>query len=80
MTSRYSEHYREIADRMNSAETDFVACLMQFGECSQSDAEKVMALYFKHKLVKRDTWNAKISVKHGGYLEHDAIRRAIEMA
>lgn len=70
------DHTADIARRMEKAETDFCALLVQFGEITDDQARAVFAYYRKHKLIERDLWMAQWKVKHGGYFDRDVIRRA----
>ena len=70
---------KNLAARMVAAENNFVEVLMNFGEISKSDAEKVLAVYRKLKLVKMDAVNGVMSVKHGAYLDKATIANALAM-
>lgn len=73
-------HLRDIAARSVAAEESFVATLMHLGGITKAEAWKVFELYKKMKLVKRDIVNARYNVKHGGFLDREVIRRALEQA
>lgn len=71
---------RDIAQRIVNAENNFVQTLIEQGDISRSQAEKVMSFYLKNKLAKMDAVIGRISVKHGAYLDKDVIRRAAGMS
>ena len=71
--------FKNIAIRVVNAENNFVETLMNFGEISKEQAEKVLAVYRKLKLVKLDAVAGVISVKHGAYLEKSTIANALAM-
>lgn len=70
---------KNVASRMVAAENNFVEVLMNFGEISKADAEKVLAVYRKLKLVKMDAVMGVMSVKHGAYLDKATIANALAM-
>ena len=70
---------KNVASRMVAAENNFVEVLMNFGEISKSDAEKVLAVYRNLKLVKMDAVIGVMSVKHGAYLDKATIANALAM-
>lgn len=69
---------RATAFRMVHAEKTFLKTLMTLGGISESDAEKVLAVYRKNKIVKMDSVNGVMSVKHGAFLDRDVILRALK--
>ena len=71
---------KNVACRMVAAENNFVEVLMNFGEISKADAEKVLVVYRKLKLVKMDAVNGVMSVKHGAYLDKATIANAMSYA
>jgi hypothetical protein len=71
---------RGVAQRLASAEENFIATLMERGSITRPEAERVLALYRKMKLVRRDAVSGVINVKHGGFLDRDVIQRALHKA
>lgn len=69
--------FKNMATRTVSAENNFIEVLMKFGEITKAQAEKVLALYRKLKIVKMDAVNGVLSVKHGGYLDKSVIANAL---
>ena len=69
---------RGIATRMEQAVANFIEVLMKQGGISKVEAEKVYQTYRKMKIVKMDAVNGRIDVKHGGFLDRDVIRRALQ--
>lgn len=70
---------KNMAARMVAAENNFAEVLMKFGEISKADAEKVMAVYRKLKLVKMDAVMGVLTVKHGAYLDKQTIANALTL-
>jgi hypothetical protein len=71
--------FKNVATRLVNAENNFIEVLMTLGEISKAEAEKVLAVYRKHKLVKMDAVMGVLSVKHGAYLEKEVIGNALLM-
>jgi hypothetical protein len=71
-----TQHFKEIAQRLVNAESDFVSILMDRGAVDAAAANKVFGLYVKHKLVKLDAFHGVYSVKHGGLLDRKTIQGA----
>ncbi len=69
---------RDIAQRMVNAENGFIAVLMKSATISQAQAEKVMQVYRKAKVLKMDAVGGHMTVKHGAFLDRDVILRALE--
>lgn len=67
---------RGMAERMDQADDNFIATLMEHGKISRVQAEKVFRRYKKERIVKRDLTNARWTVTHGGFLDQDVIQRA----
>ena len=65
-----------MASRMVTAENNFVEVLMNLGQISRPDAEKVFRVYRNLKVVKL---GAVIHVKHGAYLDKATIAKALAM-
>lgn len=69
---------RDIAQRIVNAETSFIECLMVAGQITKDQAEKVLQVYRKAKVVKMDPVVGQMTVKHGAFLDRDVIIRAME--
>lgn len=67
---------RAIAQRIDNALECFTETLMNLGGIERAAAERAMAYCRKHKLVKLDAVGGRMTVKHGAYLDREAIRRA----
>ncbi len=65
---------KNVAIRINNAETQFIGLLMELGGISKEQAESVFDLYRSHKVLKLDAVGGRYSVKHGGLLDRDCIR------
>lgn len=70
---------KSVAERLVQAEDRFLEALMNLGKISRTDAEKVMDVYWKHKAIKRNGPD-NIKVVHGGFLDKEVIRRALDEA
>ena len=69
--------FRNMAARIEHAETSFIATLMTMGDIDKGEAERVSSYYRKHKPVVRDAVNGTVNVKNGAFLDRDIIRRAV---
>jgi hypothetical protein len=68
-----------MAARIVSAENNFIEVLMNLGGISKADAEKVLSVYRKLKLVKINAVSGVLSVKHGAYLDREVIQNALTL-
>ncbi len=68
-----SNLFSPINQRFVDAENSFLEVLQTQGGISRNGAEKVLAAWKKHKLVKVDSFDGRISVKHGGLLDRENI-------
>jgi len=66
--------------RIETAHTNFEDYLMEQANISRDDAKAVTAFYLKKKLAKVDAGIGRINVKHGGFLDPEVIRKALEEA
>lgn len=66
-----------IVQRMVNAERSFINTLIEFGEISREEAARVLSVYIRLKVVKRDLVNSTYIVKHGAFLEKDVIKNAL---
>jgi hypothetical protein len=70
------EGLKNMATRIVQAETNFLDTLVELGGVDRASAERALAYFRKHRLVKTDAVNGRITVKHGDFLDPEAIRRA----
>lgn len=71
--------YRDIATRIVNAETDFAETIATLGNVDMTVARKITTLYLKKKLAKLDPVIGRVNVKHGAYLDPQAIANAAKM-
>lgn len=71
---------KDMAQRIVNAENNFAGMVAGIAGITIPEAEKVTAFYLKKKLAKLDPVGGRITVKHGGCLDADAIGRALVMA
>lgn len=76
IAKEYEPALRGVAARMVSAEEGFIETLMGLGGISHNEAAHAMTVMFHLKVAKRDGVD-HIGVKHGAFLEPDAIRNAV---
>jgi hypothetical protein len=69
--------FQAIAQRTVNAENNFIENVISISGCTKIEAEKVLSVYRKFKIVKMDAVVGVISVKHGAFLDADAIKNAI---
>lgn len=72
-----TEHCQQIAQRQVLAYERFAATICDIGGCDRSTGIKVAELYAKLKMVKIDSYNGELKVKHGAYLDASTITNAI---
>ena len=66
-----------MATRLVNAERRFLAYATETAGCTDAQAERILAYYLKHKLVKLDAVDGQFHVKHGVLLDADVMRNAI---
>ena len=71
---------KHTAIRINNAQAAFVEIIMRCGGCTETEAQRVSDFYMRERLAKLDAVVGTINVKHGAYLDHDVIQRAILLA
>jgi hypothetical protein len=71
---------RELGERLAACEINFAASIAEKIGGTKEDGFKVLRVYIKQKLVKRDLTNRTFNVKHGGFWDAKVIRRAIAYA
>lgn len=67
---------RDMATRIVNGEESFLETLMTLGGISREEAVHALRVYRKNRVLT--VHQGEIRVKHGGFLERDAIRRAAE--
>lgn len=60
---------------MNASEK-FVQFVMEKGFVRE-EAEKILEVYKKHRIIKFSKYLPQFEVKHGAFLESDVLRRAL---
>lgn len=72
--------FRDIAQRIENAATEFIGSVREQFGTTEAEAEKVLRVFCKCKAVKLDVAGGRYRLTHGGFWESDVIRRAIELA
>lgn len=70
---------KQVAIRMENADADFVEMLMNMHGITKDQAQKVLSVFYKFKVVKRDAVIGRVAVVHGVYLDRIAINNALAM-
>lgn len=72
------ESFRHMAIRINNAENSFLDYAMKHGKLTRKQAEKVLALYKKEKLIKIEVGVGQWKMRGGAgvFLEPDVLKRA----
>ena len=70
---------RGLVERQQAAGNKFIDYCMEHAKLDRKEAEKVLAYYVKHKLVKLDAVTGQFHVKHGQFLDSCVLRRAVDM-
>jgi hypothetical protein len=68
--------FRDIAQRIETAETKFVAYVVEQTGMSTDEAEHVLRVFKKCRVIKIDAVMGQWNVKHGAYLDAEVMRRA----
>jgi len=69
--------FKPVAQRIVNAELSFVDYVMNLHNITKDEAEKVLAVFRKFKVVKMDVAIGRLNVVHGAYLDRGAINNAI---
>lgn len=72
------EAARAIATRIDNAYVNFADTLVALGNIPADAAKPLAHWYVKRRLAKLDAVNGRIIVKHGGYLDAQAIANALQ--
>lgn len=68
---------KAFGERLANCDINFAAQVARIAGISKEDGFKVLRVYVKNKLVKRDTCNQTWNVKHGAFLDREVILRAL---
>lgn len=71
------EGIKQIAQRIVNAEENFADTVQELAGCTRDEAFKALATMRKLKVVKLDAGIGRYTVKHGAFMEADALRNAI---
>lgn len=71
---------RSMLERKSAARDKLAHTLAECGKLSDSDAKLVADFYIRNKLVKLDPIHGTAHVKHGGFYNADALKRALVLA
>jgi len=74
------KHSEAIAQRLTNSDQWLVEILAETAEISLEDAEKVAAIYKRHKVVKRDALFGRYLFKHGAFIEKETILNSLSLA
>lgn len=74
--SSISKGARAMAERGEHARERFLLYAEEHGGLSRTEAERVLAAYQNHRLIRLDLVTGTFHVKHGGFLDRDTLRRA----
>lgn len=69
--------FEAIAQRMVNAQRNFIEIVRERTSCTEAEAVKAFETLKKLRLIKLDAVGGRYTVKHGAYLEPDALRNAI---
>ena len=68
--------FRDIAQRIETAETKFVAYVVEQTGMTTREAEHVLRVFKKCRVIKIDAVMGQWDIKHGAYLDVEVMRRA----
>lgn len=69
--------FEAIAQRMVNAQQNFIEIIRERTSCTEAEAVKAFETLKKLRLIKLDAVGGRYTVKHGAYLEPDALRNAM---
>ena len=72
--------FDDMATRMAGAEENWVESMDEGADLGRGDALLLLAVYKKLKAVKYVAALGRYDVKHGGFLDRDAMGRALALA
>ena len=70
--------FANLVIRQANAAKSFLECVTEAG-LSAADAERVLAYYLKHKLVKLGANDGQFHVKHGSLMDAECFRKAADL-
>lgn len=76
MTGEKLQGTRAVAERIRNAEESFIQVIREKG-FTREEATQAMLAMLKLKAAKLDPIGGRINVKHGAFLESQAIRNAV---
>ena len=74
MTHYAQDHLTEIARKSIQAENSLADMFMLIGGVTEKQAFDLVDFYQRKKMVKLDLTNARLTVKHGSYLDAEFIQ------
>ncbi len=73
------QSFKSMGQRYENAANSFIECIQDIAKCTKVEAEKVLNIYQKERLVKLGWNDGQFHMKHGGFMDAKVIRRAIEI-
>jgi hypothetical protein len=70
---------RAMAQRIVNAEERFIAWVQEQIDCTRSEAEKVLDVYRKEKLVKIGAVDGQFRLKHGAFADPEVLLNAVNV-
>ena len=67
---------KQVAQRIVNGENRFVQLVMEKG-FTRDEAEHIMSVYRKARVLKIDAVLGQFQVKHGAFLDSDVLRNAL---
>ena len=75
----FSRGAKGLAERGEHARERFLTYAEMHGDLTRSQAERALATYMKLRLIRLDHVTGAFQVKHGGFLDRQALRRAARL-
>jgi len=69
---------KNIAQRSINAENNFINSVMEQFNFSQNEAEKILSVYKKHKLIKIDYVTGQFNLKDGRFWDRYPMENALK--
>ena len=69
--------YQAIATRMNRAEESFIKCVMEQFNKTQQEAEIILSVFKREKVVKIDARIGQFKLVHGAFWEAQVMDNAL---
>jgi hypothetical protein len=70
--------YKSVAQRLVNAEDNFIQATMEQFGYTQGQAEKILAVYRKHKILKLDAAIGRYQLKHGAFWDRLPMENALK--